>query len=85
MSFLRKQESISFGKAETFAAGEKGAASPLFWIPAFAGMTWGERWNEMGERLSGWRFTPISLQTAKGGGTPPVCIPTLERRDELKQ
>ncbi|MGI9306103.1 MAG: hypothetical protein ACR2P5_02240 [Gammaproteobacteria bacterium] len=41
MSFLRRQESISFGKAETFVAGEKGAASPLFWIPAFAGMTWG--------------------------------------------
>ncbi|MGI9306104.1 MAG: hypothetical protein ACR2P5_02245 [Gammaproteobacteria bacterium] len=38
----------------------------------------------MGEgNLNGLRYSPISPQTAKGGGTPPVCIPTLERRDEL--
>ncbi|MGI9306764.1 MAG: hypothetical protein ACR2P5_05605, partial [Gammaproteobacteria bacterium] len=42
LSFLRKRESSPFREAETFAAGENGAALPLLWIPAFAGMTWGK-------------------------------------------
>ncbi|MGI9306376.1 MAG: hypothetical protein ACR2P5_03635 [Gammaproteobacteria bacterium] len=34
------------------------------------------------KELSGWRLRQFCRNRQKAAGTPPVCIPTLERRDE---
>ena len=54
-----------------------------FWIPAFAGMTEEKKLHHSGEsRNLPTNAAPKARKPPEGGGTPPVCIPTLERGNE---
>ncbi|MGI9307051.1 MAG: hypothetical protein ACR2P5_07090 [Gammaproteobacteria bacterium] len=85
MSFLRRQESrvVNFCRKASpcESRGQNRTAANI--QPPQTTRDSCLRRNDGGEeRIGRLRFAFIPPQPPKGGETPPVCIPTLERRDE---